>query len=172
LFEGIPPALASVIDRAGRMVGSPIATVNLWFDKPLVNEPFVGLPGREMQWVFDKRMIWGDGADHLSLVSSGAESIVGLPNDRLIALAHGELLESLPGARSARLVRGSVVRERQATFSLAPGQPIRPSTATGLRGLFLAGDWIDTGLPATIESAVRSGQWAAEAILSEQKPGP
>jgi hydroxysqualene dehydroxylase len=172
LFDGIPPALASVIDRAGRMVGSPIATVNLWFDKPLVNEPFVGLPGREMQWVFDKRMIWGDGAEHLSLVSSGAESIVGLPNDRLIALAHEELLESLPGARSARLVRGSVVRERQGTFSLAPGQPIRPSTATGLRGLFLAGDWIDTGLPATIESAVRSGHWAAEAILSERKPGP
>jgi hypothetical protein len=172
LFDGIPQALASVIDRAGRMAGSPIATVNLWFDKPLVNEPFVGLPGREMQWVFDKRMIWGDGGEHLSLVSSGAESIVGLPNDQLIALAHNELLESLPGARSARLVRGSVVRERQATFSLAPGQPIRPSTATGLRGLFLAGDWIDTGLPATIESAVRSGQWAAEAILSERKPGP
>jgi hypothetical protein len=171
LFDTVPAALAPVVDRAGRMLGSPIATVNLWFDRPVVNEPFVGLPGREMQWVFDKRAIWENGAEHLSLVSSGADAIVGLPNDRLIALAHGELLESLPGARSARLIRGSVVRERQATFSLAPGQPSRPSTATGLRGLFLAGDWIDTGLPATIESAVRSGQWAAEAILIGRKAG-
>ena len=57
------------------------------------------------------------------------------------------------------------MRERRATFSLAPGQPARPATVTGVRGLFLAGDWIDTGLPATIESAVRSGHRAADAVL-------
>ena len=51
-----------------------------------------------------------------------------------------------------------------ANFSLAPGQPARPSTDTPIRGLLLAGDWIDTGLPATIESAVRSGHRAAEMI--------
>ena len=70
----------------------------------------------------------------------------------------------VPAVRSAQLIRSTVVRERQATFSLAPGQPARPSTTTPIRGLVLAGDWIDTGLPATIESAVRSGHRAAEAI--------
>ena len=53
------------------------------------------------------------------------------------------------------------MRERRATFSLAPGQPPRPGTQTAVRGLLLAGDWVDTGLPATIEGAVVSGHRAA-----------
>jgi uncharacterized protein with NAD-binding domain and iron-sulfur cluster len=56
-----------------------------------------------------------------------------------------------------------VIREPRATFSLAPGQPPRPATRTDVPGLYLAGDWIDTGLPATIEAAVRSGHRAAAA---------
>ena len=147
------------------MSSSPIATVNLWFDRPVLDEPFVGLPGRAMQWVFDKRHVFGGSASHLSLVSSGADRLVNMPNDQLIAAAHTELLEAIPAVRPARLLRSTVVRERHATFSLAPGQPARPATVTGVRGLFLAGDWIDTGLPATIESAVRSGHRAADAVL-------
>ena len=59
-----------------------------------------------------------------------------------------------------------MIREPRATFSLAPGQPRRPATTTPVRGLFLAGDWIETGLPATIESAVRSGHLAGDAALA------
>jgi len=124
--------------------------------------PFVGLPGRAMQWVFDKSAILGEGTSHLSLVSSGASPLVDQTNDELIAAAHQELLEALPGIRPARLVRATVIREPKATFSLAPGQPPRPESRTPLCGLFLAGDWLDTGLPATIESAVRSGHTAAD----------
>jgi squalene-associated FAD-dependent desaturase len=167
LFDGRLDLVAGIVERAGRMSSSPIATVNLWFDQPVLDEPFVGLPGRVMQWVFDKRTVFGDSASHLSLVSSGADTIVGLPNDQLVALAHTELLESLPPVRGARLLRSTVVRERQATFSLAPGQPARPATETPVAGLFLAGDWIDTGLPATIESAVRAGHRAADAVSRE-----
>ncbi len=167
LFDGRSGAMTDIVERAGRMSSSPIATANLWFDRPVMDEPFVGLPGRAMQWVFDKRTVFGDAASHLSLVSSGADDIIRMPNDQLIALAHGELLEALPRVRRARLLRSTVVRERQATFSLAPGQPARPSTETPVSGLFLAGDWIDTGLPATIESAVRSGHRAANAALRE-----
>jgi zeta-carotene desaturase len=70
--------------------------------------------------------------------------------------------------RSARLLRSVVVREPRATFSLAPGGPRRPGTATALTGFFLAGDWTDTGLPATIESAVISGHRAAAAVLAHR----
>src|SRR5262249_9544921 len=127
----------------------------------------IGLPGRVMQWVFDKRIVFGEDASHLSLVSSGAASIAALPNAELIAMAHRELVEALPRARGARLLRSTVVREPRATFSLPPGQPGRPDTSTSLRGLCLAGDWIETGLPATIESAVRSGHRAAELALAQ-----
>ena len=164
LFEGTPPELSEILARAGAMTASPIVTVNLWFDRPVLagnEDPFVGLPGRAMQWVFDKREVFGDSASHLSLVSSGASPLVGQANEQLIAAAHQELLEAIPGMRAARLMRATVIREPKATFSLAPGQPRRPDARTPVRGLFLAGDWLETGLPATIESAVRSGHQAA-----------
>ena len=63
--------------------------------------------------------------------------------------------------RTCEVRRAVVVRERRATFSLAPGSPPRPGTRTPLPGCYLAGDWTDTGLPATIEGAVRSGRRAA-----------
>ena len=119
-----------------------------------------------MQWVFDKRTVVGEEASHLSLVSSGASPLVRLENHELIAHAHGELLDAIPLVRTAALLRATVVREPRATFSLAPGQPARPGTTTPIRGLYLAGDWIETGLPATIESAVRSGHRAAAAALA------
>jgi protoporphyrinogen oxidase len=154
--------LESIVRSAETMTSSPIVTVNLWFDRPVLDEPFVGLPGRAMQWVFDKRTVLGVGASHLSLVSSGASPLVAMSNPELIAMALQELAEALPSVREATLVRGSVIREPRATFSLAPGQPARPPVQTPVPGLLLAGDWIDTGLPATIESAVRAGHRAAQ----------
>jgi hypothetical protein len=166
LFEGETAALVSTADSAAGMASSPIFTVNLWFDRPLFEESFVGLPGRTMQWVFDKRRFFGDGASHLCLVSSGPSAAEHLSRDALIALAHRELSEAFPAAADARLLRGTVIREPHATFSLAPGQPRRPGAVTDVAGLYLAGDWIETGLPATIESAVRSGHQVADIITA------
>jgi zeta-carotene desaturase len=114
-----------------------------------------------MHWVFDKRVLWNDEASHLSIVSSGADELASVSNDDLIAIATSELFDAVPAARQAEIRRASVVREKRATFSIAPDQPRRPSTCTSVSNLFLAGDWIDTGLPATIESAVVSGNRAA-----------
>ncbi|MQA31292.1 MAG: FAD-dependent oxidoreductase [Luteitalea sp.] len=165
LFEGDTAGLEPIITGAKATAVSPIVTVNMWFDGQVIDEPFVGLPGRVMQWLFDTRAVFGEAASHVSLVSSGAADVLGRTNPELLALAHEELLEALPAVRAARLLRGTVIREPHATFSLAPGQPPRPDTRTDVKGLYLAGDWIDTGLPATIESAVRSGHRAAAAAL-------
>jgi hydroxysqualene dehydroxylase len=165
-------SLQPTIASAGRMAASPIVTVNLWYDRPVLPAPFVGLPGRTFQWVFDKRQVFGDSASHVSFVSSGAADVVAASNDELAACARDELLAALPDAGGARLVRSLVVRERRATFSLAPGEPERPGARTGVRGLFLAGDWTDTGLPATIEGAVVSGHRAARLALEGAGPQP
>ena len=163
LFDAPPAALADLLRRAQATAASPIVTVNLWYDRPVLDEMLVGLPGRVFQWVFDKGQIFGRSHSHLSLVSSGAAGVVARSNEELIAVARREVEEALPRAAVAALRGASAVRERQATFSLAPGQPARPGTRTGVDGLLLAGDWVDTGLPATIESAVVSGHWAADA---------
>jgi squalene-associated FAD-dependent desaturase len=164
LFSQPPESLAAILANARRMQPSPIVTVNLWFDRPVLDEVFIGLPGRPLQWAFEKREMFGPSGSYVALVASGASPLVAQANPHLIELAHAELCDAVPAAREAVLTNGSVVREPRATFSLAPGEPPRPSVETQLRGLYLAGDWIDTGLPATIESAVRSGHRAADAI--------
>jgi len=164
LADGVG-ALSALADHATRMQASPIVTVNLWYDRSVTDTTFVGLPGRTFQWVFDKGRLFGGATSHLSLVSSGADAVVGMSNDDLSALAHDEVQAALPAAVSARVVRAVVVREKRATFSLAPGQPPRPGAQTPVRGFYLAGDWTDTGLPATIEGAVDSGHRAAELVL-------
>ena len=166
LFETPPPPLAGTIANAAALGSCPIVTVNLWFDRPVISGPLVGLPGRAFQWVFDKASIVGESASHLSLVSSGADEIVAMTNEQLVAMAMSELRQAVPSVRSAKVRKASAVRERRSTFSLAPGGPPRPQTATGIEGLWLAGDWTDTGLPATIESAVLSGHRAAGLILA------
>jgi uncharacterized protein with NAD-binding domain and iron-sulfur cluster len=171
LFRGRPAALTPVIDAAESTAASPIVTVNLWFDRPITSNTFVGLPGRANQWVFDKRALFGEATSHVSLVSSGAAALVGSSNQQLVDLALDELHAAMPEVRSAVMRRAVVVREKRATFSVAPGQPARPPTRTSVPGLFLAGDWIDTGLPATIESAVVSGHAAAGAVLDFLKAG-
>ena len=168
LFAEMPVALAGIVRNAAAMASMPIVTVNLWYDRVVMQEPFVGLPGRSMQWVFDKRRVFGEAASHLSLVSSAAASLSAHGNAELIDVAAREMAASLPGARDATLVRATVIREKHATFSLSPGQPPRPGPITPLKNFFLAGDWTDTGLPGTIESAVVSGHRAAEAMLNAE----
>jgi len=160
----VPSALAKTLDAARRTPALPIVTVNLWYDRPVMEEPFVGLADSELHWIFDKRVTLGGAASHLSIVTSAAHALAPLGNDELLARAAAHVRDALPEAARARLVRGVVVRERRATFSVAPGVPARPPVATALDNLFIASDWIDTGLPGTIESAVRAGHEAAAAI--------
>ncbi len=165
LFDAVPEGLAAVVARASAMHSAPIVTANLWFDRPVLEAPFIGLPGRAFQWAFDKRRVSPGHGTHVSLVCSGATGIVGLDNDAIVARAHQELRDAIPAVGRARLLRATAIRERRATFSLAAGEPARPSTVTALPGFFMAGDWIDTSLPATIESAVVSGHRAARAAI-------
>jgi uncharacterized protein with NAD-binding domain and iron-sulfur cluster len=187
LFDGVPPPLEGIIRAASQMGAFPIVTVNLWLDRPVMSTPFLGLPERNFQWVFDRQLIasargpgfpagvprQGEAARTgraawrlVSLVSSGAAAIAALPNETVAGMAWRELRDAVPAARMASVTRSTVVRERRATFSLAPGQPARPANATALPGFVLAGDWTDTGLPGTIESAAVSGHRAAACIVN------
>lgn len=165
LFDAPPIELQPTIADATALASLPIVTVNLWFDRAVMNDSLVGLPGRNFQWVFDRRALVGGAASHLSLTSSGAEAIVSMSNDQLAGMALAEVRDALPAARPAVLRKSLAVREKRSTFSLAADAPPRPQTRTAIDGFLLAGDWIETGLPATIESAVVSGHWAANAAV-------
>jgi hypothetical protein len=166
VFEGDTSSVRTTLERMEALQPSPILTANLWFDRPIMDELFIGFPGRPWQWVFDKQALFGEHVAHVSLVASGPSPLTAMDNPALVEGAAQQLRDALPAAARARLIRGTIIREPRATFSLAPGQPARPAALTGVPGLVLAGDWTDTGLPATIEGAVRSGHHAAALIAA------
>jgi hydroxysqualene dehydroxylase len=145
---------------------APIISIHLWFDAPITDLEFAGLRGTTIQWLFNKGRILTTHDPYISLVLSGAHQHISRAKEELLAIALLSLGTLLPASRKAKLRHSLVIKERFATFSPSPqAESMRPSARTPVRGLFLAGDWTATGLPATIEGAVQSGYTAAREIL-------
>jgi hydroxysqualene dehydroxylase len=133
-----------------------IVDVHLWFDGA-VELGFAAIIGSPVQWVFEK---W---PGYLCCSLSAADTLVGWPEADLVQLCHSELTAVWPRLRGIRLLRGAATRDPEATFVPAPGLR-RPGPVTTRPTLVVAGAWTATGWPATMESAVRSGRAAAEAL--------
>lgn len=186
----LPAAVAAgdpVFARLRELRTSPITGVHLWLDRVVTEEPYVALLDRTTQWVFNKTKLYGAaagallaaplrepnpeapaGGQYLQLVISASYGLVEKPRQEIIDLCWKEVQEAFLAARTAQLVKATVVKEVAATFSPAPGcDRLRPGAHSPVKNLYLAGDWTDTGWPATMEGAVRSGYLAAEAILAD-----
>jgi hypothetical protein len=172
VLAGDLAGVVEVVEAARHTAWSPIVTVTLGFDRAVMREALTGFPGRPMQWAFDVGPLSGaPPGTRVSLVSSGAAETLRRPDEALVALARAVVDDLGPEARAARVVTSRVVREPRATFSLAPGQPARPATRSRVDGLYFASDWVDTGLPATIEGAIEAGHRAAAAVLEDAGAG-
>ena len=147
---------------------APIVNVNVLIDRPVLTEPFVAVVGSDVQWIFDRTEQSGLAGGQLLAVSlSAADEIVDVPVAELRIRLMPALTAVLPGLRDAEVRDFFVTREPQATFRPAPGTAtLRPAARTLLPGLAVAGAYTATGWPATMESAVRSGDAAAAALLS------
>ena len=166
----LPEAWRSRAPFAGieKLGTAPIVSVHLWFDREVTPHRFLGLLGTEAQWVFNREAIAGDVSGHsLSMIYSAAHAQVKRSAAELTAQCVEDLRRLLPAAREAKVLSSRVIKEHRATFSARPGtNALRPGAETPIRGFFLAGDWTATGLPATIESAIRSGYAAGKAALA------
>ncbi|OGR79897.1 MAG: hypothetical protein A3I11_09115 [Elusimicrobia bacterium RIFCSPLOWO2_02_FULL_39_32] len=137
---------------------SPICSIALWFDEPVTDLRFAGLLDTQVQWFFNKSKILKSASKHLSLVISGAHQIITKSDQEILKLCMEELQDCFPKIKGFKLRRALIQREKNATLSPKIGaQEFRLPQKTPLKNFFLAGDWTDTGLPATIESAVLSG---------------
>lgn len=149
------------------LVSSPIISLYLWFDQPVLDQPIIGMSGTTWQWAFDRRALLGQpGKDgHVALVMSAAHASITRTTDELVDSALCELRAYFPAARRATLRHRVAIKEPHATFSPRVGSDrFRPDHHTPLENFFLAGDWTRTGLPASIEGAVQSGYRCAELI--------
>lgn len=144
---------------------SPISSVHLWFDRSVMKLPHAVLIDCLGQWVFDRGEV-APGEFYLQVVVSAARDLKGLGREEIQRRIMEELARIFPPLAQAKLLRAKVVTEHTATFSAVPGvDRWRPSQASPVANLAVAGDWTATGWPATMEGAVRSGYRAAEVIL-------
>jgi zeta-carotene desaturase len=153
---------------ATHLESSPITGIHLWFDRQITDLEHAVLLDRNIQWMFHKSKLLGrdqSGGSYVELVVSSSKNLVDKSKMEIIELAVGELAEFFPVARTAKLVKSTVIKEVHATYSPAPdADKYRPSSVTLWPRVFLSGDWIATGWPATMEGAVRSGYIAAETV--------
>ena len=171
---------------------SPITGVHLWFDRAVMAEPFLTLLDHTTQWIFNKSQLYAaneteangarpmkqweagarpasgvPGGQYLQLVISASYDLVPRSRQEIVELCLRELTDVLPATREAKVLKATVIKEINATFSPEPGvDRLRPAQKTPVKNFFLAGDWTSTDWPATMEGAVRSGYLAAEAVLT------
>jgi hydroxysqualene dehydroxylase len=164
----LPPEAG--IDAASllRLGTSPIVDVHVMFDRRVTDLAFAAAVDSPAQFVFDRTAASGIQVGQCLAVSiSAADAVIGNPPGALVAQCVDALRELFPEARDATVLDAVVTREHAATFRGVPGtRALRPGARTALRGLAVAGAWTDTGWPATMEGAVRSGHAAARAVLS------
>jgi len=151
----------------------PICSAHLWFDREITELEHAILLDREIHWMFNQsKLQTGRGGHYIELVVSATRSFAALPREAAIRQALSELAEFFPRVKEAKLEKVALVKEMHATFGVSPGiDSARPTAISPWPNLFLAGDWIATGWPSTMESAARSGHLAAEALgMSAENP--
>ncbi len=173
----IPPRALKRVGIDIPLQHSPIVSVYLWFDRDFVREDFCALLGTTTQWVFNRRQLCTCTAEqkerypgHLSLTISAASALAEQSAERIVEHCVQELREVFSEAAAAKLLHSKVIKERFATVLCSPeNERLRPSVYTDVPNRFLAGDWTNTGLPATLEGAAQSGIEAAKAVLMSLK---
>ncbi len=176
----VPPAVAETLMPVGaiaaepgwaaRLGASPIVNLHIVLDRTVLDEPFFAAVDSEVQWVFDRTVQSGlQSGQYLAVSLSAADDLIDVPTTTLKKRFMPELRAVLPKLATAEVRDFFVTREREATFRPVPGSArLRPPSRTDAPGLFLAGAWTATGWPATMESAVRSGDAAASTLLADR----
>jgi len=152
-----------------RHVHWPICSVHLWFDRDVTDLEHAVLLDREVHWMYNQSKLQSRPDHYIELVVSATRAFAALPREQAIEQALRELAEFFPTVREAKLLKVALVKEVRATFGVPPGiDAARPGASAPWPRCALAGDWIATGWPSTMESAARSGHQAAEAICAMQ----
>jgi squalene-associated FAD-dependent desaturase len=170
----IEPLLPHSARALRGLESSPIVNLHVVYDRHVCDERFAAGIDTPIQYVFDRGEAAGApaGAQYLAVSLSGARAEMGMAAEELRSRYEAALAELFPRAREARVLRFLTTREHAATFRAVPGiGTLRPSSHTSVRGLALAGAYTDTGWPATLEGAARSGHAAAKAVLTTLELG-
>jgi len=162
---------ADLIDRMGQFGHAPFISILLWFDREICDLDHAWLLDTTIQWFFHKSRIRSyplERGSYVKLVISWSRNELPKSRAEILSPALNELRRFFPEAVKAKLLKSGILKEARATFSVTPGlEASRPAQATGIPGLYIAGDWTRTDWPSTMEGAARSGRLAAGALLGD-----
>jgi squalene-associated FAD-dependent desaturase len=168
------PESAPLREQISHFENSPITGIHFWFDRQISDLDHAVLLDRTIQWMFHKSRLQPIRAQssngrsvgsYVELVVSSSKTLIDKSRTEIVELALAEVREFFPAAQNANLVKSTVIKEVNATYSPRPGiDEHRPTPSTAWSRVFLAGDWTATAWPATMEGAVRSGYKAAETL--------
>ena len=173
LLPHMPPAPhgEELARQADSFTHWPICSVHLWFDRNITDLPHAVLLDREIHWMYNKSVLqpWRQHkGSYLELVQSASREFAARERSQAINQALAELAEFFPQVKEAKLEKAALIKEVRATFGVPPGiDRFRPGAISPWPNCFLAGDWIATGWPSTMESAARSGHIAADELCAE-----
>ncbi|MBL1212809.1 MAG: NAD(P)-binding protein [Ignavibacteriae bacterium] len=161
LAKILPAELQTQFDNI-KFEYSPILNIHIWLKDNPFTEKFCGLIDSKIHWIFNH-------GKHISLVTSSAEELIDLPPEEIIEIACKELEEYFPVFNKDLVTDYKIIKEKRATFiPSVENTKSRLKLPQSISNLFFAGDWTNTGLPSTIEGAVKSGFTAAENTLKQQ----
>lgn len=142
---------------------SPILNVHIWLKQNPFREKFYGLVGSKVHWLFNH-------GKHISITTSAAEELIGIENNEIKRQICSEIEKYFPIFNSEMVADYKVIKEKRATFipDIASNES-RKNFKSSFENIIFAGDWVETGLPSTIESAVLSGRLAAESVITSLK---
>ena len=172
LLPLMPPAdgVDKLAGQIAQQKHGPICSVHLWFDCEITQLDHAVLLDRQIHWMYNKSRLqpWRNAhGSYLELVVSASQDFAALSREEAIELSVRELAEFFPAVDGAKLEKAALVKEVRATFTVPPGiDAARPPVTSPWPNCVLAGDWIATGWPSTMESAARSGHLAAEAVCA------
>lgn len=167
LLQIIPPGFVDSLpyfSNLKKLETSPIVSINLWYDKEIFEDFFVGSAYGTVHWFFNRNRISDTTHPpyHYMGVVSGARHLLDASRDEIVEIAKKEIEILFPKAKGATMIHSFVNKEREATLSTTPASELlRPEIQSPFENLLIVGDWVKTGLPATIESAVLSARKAA-----------
>ena len=161
-FHSLQKILPSEMSESfNKLENSPILNLHLWLTENRFTEKYYGLIDSKVHWVFNHK-------SYITITISDAGKLIEKSKEELFELVTNELIKYFSFFKKEQVLNYKVIKEKRATFIPSESSSdYRPSTKTNIENLLLAGDWINTGLPATIEGAVKSGRMAADEINHE-----
>ncbi len=166
-----PIPKSKLVENLKKFQYSPIISIYLWFDTGTIDFDFAAFIESETQWIFNRRNLVEHSdaiyKNHFTLLISSADNLIDKSNSEILAETMNDLITRFPEYKNYELKHYRIIKEKFATLKITPEtELLRPKNITEISNLFLAGDWTDTKLPATIESAAISGKNSIKYILN------